>query len=239
MFPCLVYHGIGDGPDRYSVSRRSFEAQLSVLLDQYCVESFSGLERRIARGSAQPPKYLVLTIDDGLKSASWAAETLQRAGFSATIFVTQNRCRNDSRFIDEIEIRDLCRRGFSFGTHGVTHQKLTHMPIERCMQELEQSKRWLEDLIGEEIRYMAAPGGYLTPRIAQLAHSIGYTLIGTSRESMNSLATSSIPMVIGRVSVRPQFSLNTFGNMIKGRRSFYLSRQLRSLAVSVPKMFFC
>jgi peptidoglycan/xylan/chitin deacetylase (PgdA/CDA1 family) len=59
----------------------------------------------------------------------------------------------------------LRKRGFSLGSHGTTHRALTFLPSERCLAELTESKAWLEDVIGEEVRYLAAPGGFINSRV--------------------------------------------------------------------------
>lgn len=237
MFSCIAYHGIGDGPERYVVTPRDFDAQLSFLSSEgYVVESFEQIEQRVIAGGEQPHRYVVLTIDDGPKSVLWAADRLQTRGFLATVFVTRDRCRQNSRFITESEIRKLRICGFSFGTHGLTHRKLTCIPIKECVEELVVSKQWLEDVLGEEVRYMAAPGGFLNHAIVQLAYRVGYSLIATCKESMNSLALATPPALVARVSIRPQFSLRTFRYILEGRQTFYIVRQIRAAALAIPKI---
>jgi peptidoglycan/xylan/chitin deacetylase (PgdA/CDA1 family) len=109
------------------------------------------------------------------------------------------------------------------------------MAEEACAAELSESKQWLQDVIGEEIRYMAAPGGYINARILRLAYRSGYTLIGTCRERMNSPETMKLPGTVNRVNIRQHFSLRDFCNAVQGHRGFYTWRQIRAASLAIPK----
>jgi poly-beta-1,6-N-acetyl-D-glucosamine N-deacetylase len=88
--PVLVYHGINDRNDHYSVSRKSFSAQMAMLrragfralsIDQYA---------RFLRGDPRglPERPILITFDDGrLDSYRGADRILQRYGMRATMFV--------------------------------------------------------------------------------------------------------------------------------------------------------
>ena len=80
---------------------------------------------------------------------------------SRFIFPDPRQVREQTGYIREKDIPELHRRGFSVGTHGAPHRKLTFLPKELCIAELTESKRWLEDVIGGEVRYTAAPGGFI------------------------------------------------------------------------------
>jgi peptidoglycan/xylan/chitin deacetylase (PgdA/CDA1 family) len=95
---------------------------------------------------------VVLTVDDGHESVLWAADLLGKRGGHASFFLIRDRSANKPGYICEKDIRELRRRGFSVGTHGATHRGLTFLPKEQCLAELAESKRWLDDVIGEEVR---------------------------------------------------------------------------------------
>ncbi len=88
--PVLVYHGINDDNDHYSVSRREFARQLAMLdvagyetitIDQY-------LRFRAGDTSGLPPRPILITFDDGrLDSYRGADAVLQRHGMSAVMYV--------------------------------------------------------------------------------------------------------------------------------------------------------
>jgi peptidoglycan/xylan/chitin deacetylase (PgdA/CDA1 family) len=237
-FACLTYHRIGSEEDQYSVTEEQLRSHLTLLLaESRTAEGFEQLEERLLHATIWPIPYALLTFDDGDESSLRAADVLERYGANATFFLTRDRCLNASGFIREPQIRELRKRGFSLGTHGTTHRKLTQMPERACIQELENSKCWLEDVIGEEVRYMAAPGGYINSNILKLAYQRGYTLVGTCHERMNSLASMTLPNTVNRVNVRRHFSLKAFRQATCGSYLFYIWRMARALGLAVPKRF--
>jgi peptidoglycan/xylan/chitin deacetylase (PgdA/CDA1 family) len=235
-FACLTYHVIGEGASQYNLSEKQLRAQLALLkAEAYVVEGFEQLETRLRSKQDVPRNYVVLTVDDGHESSMRAADIFEAQGSNATFFLTRDRSRKKLGFIRESEIRELRKRGFSLGTHGTTHRKLTFLSKEVCAEELRGSKQWLEDVIGEEIGYMAAPGGFINARVFHLACECRYVLTGTCRESMNSPETMNLPSRVNRVNVRQHFSLRTFRHAIEGDSGFYTWRQLRAATLAIPK----
>jgi peptidoglycan/xylan/chitin deacetylase (PgdA/CDA1 family) len=235
-FACLTYHVIGDEASQYTLSERQLRAQLTLLkAEAYLVEGFQELETRLRSGMAVAPRYIVFTIDDGHESSMRVADLLQEHGFKATFFLTRERCLKKPGFVREPDIRALRERGFSLGTHGVTHRGLTFHSEQRCIAELAGSKQWLEDVLGEKVSYLSAPGGFINSRVMNLAYGHGYTLLGTSNEWMNSLETMALPCAVNRVNVRRHFSLKTFRHILEGHLGFYAWRQVRALSLWIPR----
>jgi peptidoglycan/xylan/chitin deacetylase (PgdA/CDA1 family) len=237
QFACLNYHIIGSGASQYTLSEEQLRAHVALLkAEGYVIDDFEGLEAMLHLRRSFPRRYVVLTVDDGHESSMQAADILEAHGGKATFFVTRDRALKERGFIRGQEIRGLRERGFSLGTHGTTHRKLTFMSKQACIEELRGSKQWLEDVIGEEIRYSAAPGGYINWLILQLAAACGYFLTGTCREWMNSPETMVLPGIVNRVNVRQHFSLRLFRQAVEGHPGFYAWRRLRAAALVVPKL---
>ena len=235
-FACLTYHVIGEGRNQYTVGRQILCDHMAFLKGEgFTAEGFDGLETRLRSGQALPERYAIVTLDDGDESSLCAADVLAAYGCGATFFLTRDRSEKKSRFIQRPEIRELRRRGFSLGTHGATHQKLTFLPEHRCLAELVESKQWLEDVTGEAVRYWAAPGGYVNRRVRRLAEAQGYVLTGTCREWMNTPGTCALPAGVNRVNIRQGFGLAQIRKIVYGDRGFYLKRQMRAAALYLPK----
>ena len=235
-FACLTYHVIGDSGSQYAISESQLRAQLAFLRGEgYGVEGFEGLELKLRLGQAFAPRYVVLTVDDGHESCVRVADLLGKHGCQASFFVTRDRSTNKPGYLREKDIRELRRRGFSLGTHGTTHRALTFLPKEQCPAELMESKWWLEDVIGEQVRYMAAPGGFINSRVMRSAYGCGYTLVGSCEEWMNSPSSMTLPCTVNRVNVRRHFSLTTFRHILEGHPGFYAFRQVRALTLYIPK----
>jgi peptidoglycan/xylan/chitin deacetylase (PgdA/CDA1 family) len=237
-FACLTYHAIREGTSQYTLSESQLQAQLAFLKDEgHVVEGFEQLEARLRLGQGVPRRYVICTLDDGHESSMRAADLLEKFQCLATFFLTRDRSLNRPGFIRAPDIRQLRRRGFSLGTHGTTHRGLTFLSHEQCVDEIKQSREWLEDVIGEPVRYMAAPGGFTNSRVAHLAYEHAYTLLGTCNEWMNSPETMTLPCTVNRVNVQRRFSLRRFRHIIEGDLGFYMWRQVRAVALTVPKRF--
>jgi hypothetical protein len=101
------------------------------------------------------------------------------------------------------------------------------------------SKQWLEGVTYEEVRYMAAPGGFINPRVMKSAYECGYALVGTCDEWMNSPDTMTLPGSVNRVNVRRHFSIQAFRHIVEGHSAFYLWRQVRAGGLAIPKRPLC
>ena len=236
-FACLTYHRVGKTDDQYTVSEAQFCAQMSFLQTEgYTVEGFKELHHRLQSKQEFPDRYVVLTLDDGHSSAMIAANCIAGYGFRATFFVTRDYCLEKLGFIRQRDLCELHQWGFSLGTHGATHRKLTKLPAEQCHYELAASRAWLEDLIGEFVYFTAVPGGFVNALVMRLALEEGYALVGTCNEWMNAPARQLGSAVkINRVNIRRHFSIDAFRKIIEGNPSFYLRRQLRSASLWLPK----
>jgi peptidoglycan/xylan/chitin deacetylase (PgdA/CDA1 family) len=239
-FACLTYHAMGDESTQYVISEDQLTNQLEFLSQEgFVVEGFEHLEFRLCANGIFPGKYVLLTVDDGHESALRVADLLESCGCNATFFPTRDRALGKLGYLRPQQICELRRRGFSLGTHGATHRNLTAMSEQACAAELEESKQWLEDVTGEEVRYMAAPGGFVSHRVLRLAYGFGYRLIGTCRESVNSVNTLNLPGTLNRVNVRRHFSLADFRRIVENDFEFYLRRQIRSSLLWLPKQILC
>ncbi|MGZ6616281.1 MAG: polysaccharide deacetylase family protein [Solirubrobacteraceae bacterium] len=115
QIPVLVYHGINDKRDGYSVSQRAFAAQMqmlraagfrSVSIDQY---------DRFQRGdqSSLPARPILITFDDGrLDSFRGADQVLAQEGFRATMFVITGQIeRKNPFYLDWAELKRMQNSG--------------------------------------------------------------------------------------------------------------------------------
>ncbi len=88
--PVLVYHGINDADDHYSVSRQAFARQMA-MLDHAGYETITiaqYLRFRAGNSSGLPPRPILITFDDGrLDSYRGADSVLAEHGMSAVMYV--------------------------------------------------------------------------------------------------------------------------------------------------------
>ncbi len=233
-FVCLMYHDLGDQPrDSYGLSWLTFLEHLAQLRDHaWSVEGFGGLETRLRAGD-RPGRFAVMTFDDGYRAFLRVAEHLAERNMRATFFLTRDYCRRREGFLREPEIRELAQMA-EVGTHGLCHEPVAWLPRAQARSALADSKRWLEDLIGREVRYMTAPGGYWNRACQRLAREAGYTLIGDSVQWWNRPDTVARTGRVHRVALRAHFGPRVFERILRRDPAFYVTRRLRSWLLALP-----
>lgn len=234
-FVALMYHNLEPEPrHEYAITPTAFAAQLDWLADHgYVAEGFSELAARLAGRQPFPPRYCVLSFDDGHESNLLAAEMIRRAGFQATFFITRDAGRQPG-FLREDGVRELSRL-CSLGSHGVSHRSLIKLSSPEARRELAESREWLEALSGSAIRWFSAPGGGIDRRIRRLAFEAGYSLVGNSIEWWNRPAAVATTRVVHRVMVFRSYALSTFAAVVERRVGWLARRRLRSAVVLTAK----
>ena len=239
-FVCLMYHSLSDGrfPDRkylkYTSTRGLFKDHLHALLeDGYKIGSLADLWQYHQKKEALPQKFCVLTFDDGHKSSLEMAEIMRDSGVFGTFFLTRDYCQNRDDFLKENEILYLSAAGFDFGTHGVTHKALSHMPSEQMRAELHDSKLWLEDILGRTILSISLPAGQGNPEVIRAAFEIGYAFVGNSKEKLNEF--QQIPYEINRFCILSNHRKETVKRIAQGSVLYIWQRNIRAALLYLPK----
>jgi peptidoglycan/xylan/chitin deacetylase (PgdA/CDA1 family) len=235
-FVALMYHNISDTgpPSQYTLSWSEFRRHLQWMTKRRIqAVGFAELEKHI-QARTSPPE-LTITFDDGHRSNLQAATELAELGIRPTVFVTPSFCIDRSDFLKPAELRALHRIA-DVGTHGYTHRPLTALDRRVLDREIVESKIWLEDILGAEVRYMAAPGGYINDRVTEACLSAGYHLIGNSVEWWNRVSGHKMLHTVNRVALRRGWSIEIFEAILQRDPVFYLKRRLRSAMLAMPKL---
>ncbi len=77
-------------------------------------------------------------------------------------------------YLSREDVGHLRRLGWSIGSHGVSHRLLPELSIAECRQELNASRRELEQLLGETPAVCAYPDGAWNDRIREDVRRAGY-----------------------------------------------------------------
>ena len=234
-FISLMYHNLESGQEnRYTVSEATFSQQITWLIDAgYVVEGFPELARRLVCQEI-PPRYVVLSFDDGHRSNLRAAEILRHAGAQATFFLTRDYCRQRADFLRDDEIKvlaNLC----SVGSHGLSHAPLSRLGMLQLRSELAESRAWLEDLISRPVTSFSAPGGFISAAVVRLAWSLGYTMAGNSVEWWNEAAVVARTRLVNRVTIRQGMTLKSFIRAVEGEPGYLISRRMRANILGLVK----
>jgi peptidoglycan/xylan/chitin deacetylase (PgdA/CDA1 family) len=195
--PVLCYHRVG-GPRELGVTRvaRSvFERQMRALAKigwrTLTLGQFAARVRTPHPAPRHPTeaREFLLTFDDGYASlADFAYPVLQELGFTATTFLITDYVgktnawdarytRHGVRHLDWDAVERWRARGLEFGSHTVTHPRLTWLSDDRAWDELSRSREVVVQRLGPDAgRALAYPFGAWDGRIARLAARAGYEL---------------------------------------------------------------
>ncbi len=109
-------------------------------------------------------------LDDGRKGIMAIDEPyLQNLAKRTTIFIVPNFVKNMvpehenySDFLDFEDIEKLIKLGFEIGSHSLTHVDITKASGTRWREELEFSKKWLQDRFQVKVEKFSWPYGKVT-----------------------------------------------------------------------------
>ncbi len=140
---------------------------------------------------------MILTFDDAYEDFMINAfPVLDRLGFKATVFVVVDRIGKTNEWDDAggfkskplltlEQIRELHRHGVHFGSHTLTHARLTDVSDSDLEREVRDSKHKLEDLLGADVPCFAYPWGMADMRVRSAVARAGYKVAFTAEEGLN------------------------------------------------------
>jgi len=63
---------------------------------------------------------------------------------------------------------------FEIGSHGITHDYLTRIPLEQAREEIFESKKMIENVTGKKVTKFCYPRGYFNDDIKTMVKEAGY-----------------------------------------------------------------
>ena len=192
-----MYHSIsppeGDH-DALCTSPERFEAQMLYLKRR----NLSGVSMRtlyLAMSVGDAGGLVGITFDDGYEDfLSAALPTLERLGFSATVFVVAGMLGKENtwehrggprlplRLLDANGVREISERGIEVGSHTVTHPRLPGLDPETLVHEISDSRQRLGEIVGAPVEGFCYPYGNLDDPAIRAARRAGYLYaVGTKK----------------------------------------------------------
>ena len=182
-YPILLYHGIGESStdaivdSLYAVPEKAFRSQLRWLREN---GFSSALISDMLSSARDPGTAFVLTVDDCLASAyERILPALLENGFRATFFAVAGSVGAPG-WVDWGQLGDMRSEGMEVGSHSMTHADLSLLGRDELREELEGSKKLIEDKLGVEVTLLSLPGGYGGRRVVRAAREAGYRAICSS-----------------------------------------------------------
>jgi peptidoglycan/xylan/chitin deacetylase (PgdA/CDA1 family) len=176
-----------------------------------------------------PERPVVLTFDDGFGDFfAEAFPVLKRYGFVATLYVATAFVNGTSHWLQHLgegtrrmltwqQLAEIRSSGIECGAHSHSHPQLDTLPCKAVRDEIVQSKRILEDHLGQDISSFAYPFGYYTARVQWLVQEAGYTSACAVRHALSS--ETDDPFSLARFMVRPDSNTEEFAALLTGRSS--------------------
>jgi peptidoglycan/xylan/chitin deacetylase (PgdA/CDA1 family) len=184
----LNYHAVAqleDDPNRTCISPARFESQL-LSLKRRRLRGTSVRELLRARSTGNDKALVGLTFDDGYKDfLHTALPTLEKYGFSATVFVVAGMLGKDNNWehwysprpkmplLETADLREIAERGVEIGSHSMSHPKLPTLDLDSLESEVSGSRQVLSEVLGEAVEGFCYPYGvldYSSIRAVQRAH---------------------------------------------------------------------
>jgi peptidoglycan/xylan/chitin deacetylase (PgdA/CDA1 family) len=202
----LMYHEVTDDPTESGFQRPGAFAY------KHATHVFADHLARIAGAGARPElvfdvdftrkgHHVLLTFDDGGRSALTAAELLGHYGWKGHFFIVTSLIGSRT-FLDPAGIRALRAAGHVIGSHSHTHPNIFRAQSPaRMVEEWRTSSDILAQLLGEPCLTASVPGGDISAQALESANSAGLRYLFTSEPWLAPRRVGDC-WVLGRYSVK-------------------------------------
>ena len=232
----FMYHEVTDDPREsgfqrpgarpYALSRDAFTRHLDQIQDgPMAPELVTGID--LTRSG----RHLLLTFDDGGRSAVYAGDQLAARGWRGHFFVVTARI-GEPTFLDPGQIRYLASCGHLIGSHSHSHPDIFRdLPPGRMAEQWRVSRDILEQLLGRACPAASVPGGDISAEVLASADAVGLGFLFTSEPWLVPRRTGPC-WALGRFTVRGSTTPATVRSLcrFRGWRRAQLTRHLKVAA---------
>lgn len=240
----FCYHDVTDDPSESGLQRNA-ATPFKLRPDQFAAHLES-----IASGLAapalvteieltRPGRHLLLTFDDGGKSALRVGEELSRRGWLGHFFISTSLIGRRT-FLDASEIRHLRQSGHIVGSHSHTHPDIyRELEWERMVVEWRQSSDILAQILGEPCLSGAVPGGEISDAVLRSADRAGLRYLFTSEPWLRPRIVGGC-WILGRFCAKASTSPEDIAELasFEGWSGKLLLRRIKGVARrSIPPLY--
>lgn len=194
--PILTYHRFAENcSSLLCMPTKIFELQMRYLKENgYHVITAEDLVDFLDYRQGLPQKSVLITMDDGYRSVyNIAYPILKKYGFKATLFIYTSFVGVSKMAITWDQLKEMQANGFTIGSHTIYHSDLTNPKedeseqehIVRVKEELNGSKKIIDQKLGQDTYFLAYPFGYYDQRSIQMAKEAGYKLAMSVKRGNN------------------------------------------------------
>jgi len=198
----LVYHEVvtdNRGEGVTTITAAHFAEQMELLADEgFVTVGIADLVRHMKGEATLPAKAVVLTFEDGWRSALNATPVLDKHKLKASFWIITGNGIG-GLYLDWSDIERLAANPrYEVYSHTVSHpwdpsnnlvtwvQGAAKEEGKRdALHELAESKRVLEQRLGKPVPYLAWPSGWYDDTLVGLAREVGYTALLTTEPGLN------------------------------------------------------
>lgn len=217
-FRVIMYHAVGtpakyDPQGIYSIDTKSFERHMTILANYHNLSIVNFHNGHASNGKLE----VAVTFDDGYKDNLYtAAPILLKYNIPFTVFVTSSFIKSNSPdILNPKELRELASYpGVTIGAHSATHAPLIKCNDDELKKELQDSKYYIEDLIGGQVTTFSYPYGLVDTRVRDAAETAGYVRAGGSLFGINT--ADSDPLLLCRSEILSYDSERVFLQKLHG-----------------------
>ena len=217
--PVLTYHKFSESKtDKMTVTASTFEEQMKFLKDRgYHVITLDQLFDFLDFKIQIPKKSVVITIDDGWRSAyDIAFPILKKYGYPATLFVYTALITGSKVTLNWDLISEMAGQGIDMQCHTRTHRKLTAPAskesfkeyFEAIEKELLDAAKAIKMRTQREVRYIAYPFGDINHLGVALLKKQGYRGGFTVARSSNAFYVNNYR--VNRSMIFGEYTLQQF-----------------------------
>jgi peptidoglycan/xylan/chitin deacetylase (PgdA/CDA1 family) len=182
----LMYHRIGNYNSKKIhsfVPPELFKEQMNFLnIEGYNVIPLKTAYFYFKNKIYLPKNSLVLTFDDGYEdNFRFAYPILKRFRFPATIFLItkyikkkKNLIIGEDEYLNLAQVKEMKKEIFDFGSHTMSHLRLSKLNETQLWKEVCFSKKFLEKITDAEINFICYPYGDYNSKVLKSVKSAKY-----------------------------------------------------------------
>lgn len=228
----LNYHGLlssalqSGEKSRFSVTEANFLDHLQRIAATGC--SACSL-KQICDG--RKSNVLAITFDDGRASDYEVAfPLLIQAGFAGDFFINPTTIGHKG-YLSWAQAKEMHRAGMSVQSHGHEHVDHSQLDAAELKRQLAESKRTIEDHLGSEVEFFAAPYGEWNRELVEAAQEAGYRAVCITAGQLANPAAK----VIDRICIDAATSTADLAAILARDPGFFAARELKYRVKRFPK----
>ena len=221
----LMYHSISDGvvddpKNIFTVDPKLFANHMELLHKDKGIEIVD-LSQGLKEFDKNKLKVAV-TFDDGFADTLYnVCPIMSSYKIPFSVFVVSDFVRKGIKnYLNQSELLELSNmKGVTIGSHGLTHTPFTLLSSNDLKNELDSSRKYLEDCIGEEVRSISYPHGKVNNKVINSVKNAGFLMGGTSQFNINRYVNN--PLKLKRNMISSFDSREVFMQKVYGSWDWY------------------